>query len=313
MKIVVYREGAEEWRSAIETACPSARVVTYRDRDPLDDVEDAEALVGWRFPDLLLKAMPKLTWLQLVCVGAHDVARSPWIRPHVTITNTRGIYADSVADYVIWALLTLARGFHRVLANQRWGRWRQVTAQGLGGKTLVVVGLGQVGAAVASRAVALGMRVVGVTRTPRPAVPDGVEQIVPYDGCADVVSSADAVALCAPFTEQTRGFLHARVIERLKFGALVINIGAAELVDLQALVRALRAGALGGAALDVLPQEPLSRFSPLWRVPNLLVTPHLSALTTDYRARVKRLLSDNVGRFQTGRPLLNVVDRSHGY
>lgn len=312
MKVVLYREGADAWRAAIRAACPSARIVTWHDGDRLEDVEDAEILVGWRFPETLLRRLPKLRWVQLICVSAHDVAQSPWIGPQVALTNTKGLYADTVADYVVWALLTLGRGFHRVLRNQLFRRWRQVTADGVAGKTLGVVGLGHIGGAVALRAAALGMRVLGVARTERPA-PPGVHRVVAADAVDEWLPHCDALALCAPLTDRTRGLLNAQAIGRLKPGAFVVNVGPADLVDVPALVAALRTGAVGGAALDVFAEEPLSRLSRLWSAPNLLVTPHVSALTTDYQTRVARLLADNVTRYGHGTPLANVVDRAKGY
>ncbi|MEO5656315.1 MAG: D-2-hydroxyacid dehydrogenase [Nitrospiria bacterium] len=312
MKIALHGDGAETWAAALAGE-PGVQVAIAGDGEGrTHEMEDAEVLMGWRFPESLLR-LPKLRWIQLISVGAHDLVASPHLGSGVTITNTKGIYADSVADYMVWALLTLSRGLHRVILNQRRRRWRQVTAGGVSGKTLVVVGLGHIGAALAVRAQALGMRVVGVSRTAGAPVPEGIDRVVPFEAFGELLPACDALAICAPLTARTRGMVDGPAIARLKPGAIVVNVSPAELLDVQAVVGALRTGALAGAALDVFSQEPLSRWSRLWSVPNLLVTPHVSAITTDYRPRVARLMRENLRRFQQGAPLLNVVDRTNGY
>lgn len=313
MKVVLYGPESETWATAL-ASFPAVETVVYRDRETRREAfEDAEVLVGWRFPERLLGGLPKLRWIQLICVRVDEVLASAAIGSAVMITNAKGVYHEPVADYVMWAILTLSRALHRVLHNQSWRQWRQVPAGGVRGKTLGIVGVGDIGSALASRAKAFGINVVGVTRIADGRRWNSVDRCLPFRALHTLLPECDFLGLCVPLTDETRGMLDRRAIARLKPGAIVINVSSAELIDTAALVYALRHGILGGAALDVFSHEPLSRWSRLWRVPNLLVTPHVAALTTDYRTGVASLIRENVGRYCEGAPLRNVVDRSKGY
>lgn len=314
MRIVAYSEGASEWKSIIEERFPGIRVEIYEDTGRQHDhLNDTEVLIGWRFPLEIFNRLPKLRWIQLISVGVEEYVRAPWIRPGVIITNTRRVYADSVAEYVLWALITLSRKFHQVLGNQSRRRWSQVTGTGLNGKTLGIIGLGSIGKEVAARAKGFGLRVIGIKRGPHEGEFHGVDEVHPPDALQDVLGRSDAIVVCLPLTDETRGILNRSAIKNMKPGAVLINVSRSELVDEDALVQALKDGRLAGAACDVFQQEPLSRWSKLWKVENLIVTPHLSGLTCEYRARIGDLICENIRRFRSQRPLLNVVDRTKGY
>ena len=233
------------------------------------------------------------------------------VAEQIRITNVGGLYGDSIGEYVMWAMLSLFRRFHHTVRNQEKRRWHPEFGDGLSGKRIGIVGMGDVGGKVAQMASTFGMQVIALTRDG--TMPDGGP---PVDHCessnrlSEVVAEVDALILCLPPTEASRGMVNADVVENMKSTAIVINVSRAPLIDGTVVSDAVANGGLAGAALDVFDKEPLSRWSRLWKVPNLLVTPHTAALSSQFKTRVADLVTENVLRFQSGRPLLNEVDRT---
>ena len=261
-----------------------------------------------------MKNLPNLKWIQLISVGAEEWVQHPLIRPEVIITNTKGLYADSVAEYVIWAILTLRRKFHMVMENQRRRRWKHVYGSGLKGKALGILGMGNIGQAIAMRAKGFGMQIVGITREPHSEYDrTSVDESCSAQDLYDVIGRVDVLVLCLPLTEETQGIINERLLSHMKADAIIINAARAGLLNETLLIQALKQGNIAGAALDVFETEPISRWSRLWGVENLLVSPHLAALTQDYGERVSDLICANIHLFQSQQPLLNIVDRTKGY
>jgi phosphoglycerate dehydrogenase-like enzyme len=213
-------------------------------------------------------------------------------------------------------MLAFARQLPALVRAQQQARWQPPPPARLfelSGQTLAIVGLGAIGSALASRAAALGMRVVGVRRSAGSTAPPGVERLYAFDGLDLALAEADHVAIALPLTPQTRGLFDAARLGRMKPGAHLYNVGRGATVDADALLAALRSGRLAGAGLDVTEPEPLPSESPLWREPNVIVTAHSSGLTPRSFERYARLLLDNLGRWVRGEALLNVVDKRLGY
>jgi glyoxylate/hydroxypyruvate reductase len=181
------------------------------------------------------------------------------------------------------------------------------------GKRMGIVGLGTIGSAVAARAAALGIEVVGVRRRPEQARPEGVQDVVGPDALDEVLASSDILVLAAPWTGATDRLLDERAIGRMKRGAILINVARGQLVDEAALAGALTAGHLGGAALDVFNDEPLPSSSPLWTSPNTIITPHTSGFRADHWDAAVDLFIEQLRRFMDAQPLLNPVDTDAGY
>jgi len=213
-------------------------------------------------------------------------------------------------------MLYFAKRMPRVLADQRRHHWERFALDTLPGKTLGVVGFGQVGRTIARLARPLGLRVLAVRRTggdaARSTDPDA-EAIYPPSGLRTLLAESDYVALIVPFTPETVGLLGQAELVAMKPGAVLINIGRGQLVDEAALIEALRSGHLGGAALDVFAKEPLPADSPLWDLPNVLVTPHSMSTALDENTRMVDLFCDNLRRYVAGQALRNVFDRARGY
>lgn len=266
---------------------------------------------GARVAAFLDKAT-NVRWYHSLGAGVENLVGLPAFRERgIVLTNNSGAMDIPIGEHVIAMLLAAAKRFYLYRDQQRQGIWKEHGQRELRGSTLVVFGLGSIGAEAARLAAALGMRVIGVRRSSTP-VP-GVERIMPPDQLADAVAEADYLAVCAPLTHATRGAVSREVIARMKTTAWIVNIARGAIVDEAALVDALQAGLIGGAALDALTVEPLPRESPLWSLDNVIITPHSSNSSPNVRQRTLALVTENVGRFDRGEPLLNVVDLDAGY
>ena len=216
-------------------------------------------------------------------------------------------------------LLALARRLPQTLPRQERREWlpNDLTGQAspwlIAGKTMGIIGLGTLGQAIAIRAKAFGMRVIGIRRQPDRDVPIGVDQNVPRIDVHRMLEEADVVVLAAPWTPGTNQILDSAAIGKMKPGAVVINVARGQLVDESALEEALTSGRLGGAVLDVFTNEPLPPDSAFWSMPNVIITPHTSGFRTDHFDAVVNLFSENLQRFERNADLLNVVDVEAGY
>jgi phosphoglycerate dehydrogenase-like enzyme len=237
----------------------------------------------------------------------------------ITVTNSRGIQSTPIAEHVMACLLALARRLPQTLKRQEQRVWLpdELTGQAspwlIAGKTMGIIGLGTLGQAIAVRAKAFGMRVSGMRRNPERGVPEGIDEVIARSDLDRMLEVADVVVLAAPWTPGTNQILGAAAIAKMKPGAVVINVARGQLLDESALAKALAAGRLGGAVLDVFSTEPLPPDSPFWSMPNVIITPHTSGFRTDHFDAVMDLFSENLRRFERGEALLNVVDLEAGY
>ena len=264
----------------------------------------------------LPRQAPRLRWVQLSSSGVGQlVERTGLGASPIVVTNAAGVHATALAEFVLFAMLYFAKRMPRVLADQRRRHWERFALDTLPGKTLGVVGLGQVGRAIARVARGAGLRVVAVRRTASGTgsdLPD-VAVVYPQSGLGALLAESDYVVLIVPFTPDTAGLLGAREIALMKPGAVLINIARGQLVDEPALIDALRSGHLGGAALDVFATEPLPANSPLWDLPNVLVTPHSMSTALGENEALVELFCENLRRYLAGEALRNVFDRGRGY
>jgi phosphoglycerate dehydrogenase-like enzyme len=233
----------------------------------------------------------------------------------VRITTSAGTTAVPIAQTAIAGLLMLARGFPRWLDAQRRHEWKQMRGAAqppdLAGQTLCVLGLGSIGGEIARLATALGLDVIGIRRSPRRA-DDPVGEIHPPSGLLQILPRCQWLAIACPLTDETRRMIDAAALARLPAGAHVINVGRGEIVDEGALIAALANGRLGGAYLDVFEKEPLPPQSPLWDMPNVIVSPHNSWAAAGNDLRVLELFEHNFQAWLHGRPLVNEVTRVSG-
>ena len=299
---------------------PDVRFVLVADRAALrESLPRADALFSWHLPPEILPLARRLRWLHTPAAGIEHLMYPALRSSDILITNCRGLAGDAIAEHMLALMLALSRRLHdvvRLQLSQRWGQdfmWSsEPTPFRLAGRTLGIVGLGGVGGQVARRAKALGLRVVAIRRKAS-AKSRFVDLLLAPDRLPELLEQSDFVALAVPLTPQTRGLIGAQELAKMKRSAYLLNAGRGELVNETALVRALRERAIAGAALDVFQNEPLPRRSILWRVPNLIVSPHYAGTYPEHLSRATDLFEENLRRFIAGGPLKNLVDKKVGY
>ena len=282
----------------------------------------AEVLLGLPGDDAnqlkdLLAASDVLRWVQATAAGAGEQIRAAGIGAdvleRVIITTASGVHATPLAEFSLMGLLAFTHNLPRILDDQRARRWDGEYPTGeLLGQTLLILGLGSIGEEVARLARAFGMRVIAVNRR---GVSDSevIERMVRIDELGEVLPEADAVVISLPLTEATRGLLDETALRSMKPGAVLVNVGRGAVLDEDALIACLQDGQLAGAALDVTAQEPLPPDSPLWRLPNVLLSPHAAALSFRENERIVDLFLENCRRYERGEELLNRIDPEHFY
>jgi phosphoglycerate dehydrogenase-like enzyme len=314
------------WRPTAEAAAalrqrwPDMNVVHLPDFERLSvELPDADIFVGYSLRPEQLKFARKLKWIHSTAAGVAQLTYPELRNARLIVTNARGIFSTPMAEHVMGTLVALARNFPAAMQHQARSHWAQQDLWNapqrlteLNGASLLIVGYGSIGHEVARLAKAFGMRVTGVTRSGN-GEPGAAERIVPVTALDRELPNAGYVVIAAPETAETQHLFDAARLARMKRGARLINVARGSLVDEAALVAALESGALGGAALDVAAKEPLPPDDPLWRAPNLLLTPHVSAVSDRLWARETRLLVDLLDRWFAGQELFNLVDLSRGY
>lgn len=276
-------------------------------------MRDADALVTWDLPvrGLAGKA-PRLRWIHIIGAGVEHLQPLTWLPPGTILTNNRGIHAEKTAESAVMAVLMLHNRIPAYIADQRAARWNPVFVPAIADKTAAVIGVGEMGGAAARAFKALGLRVLGVRRGG--GAHSSVDEMHGPDALPAVLGQADFAHITLPQTPETTGLIDRRAIRAMKPGAGLINFGRAAVLDHAALVEALRDGHLSGAILDVHDPEPLPANSPLWEVPNLILTPHVSS--DDDRSYIPATLDlvfENCKRLLNGESLKNPVNPSLGY
>ena len=270
-------------------------------------IADADALVCWDIDHRnIAKRAPKLRWIHATGAGVEHFTPFDWLPEGVVFTNNRGVHGARAHEYAIMAVLMLNNRVPEMVTHQRAGRWEQTFNTGVAGKTLLVVGVGSVGGGVAEWAKRFGMRVIGVRRTAKPH--PAVDEMRGPEALLELIPRADYIIATAPATAHTRHLIGKAEIEAIRPGGGIVNYGRARVVDYEALRARLERREIS-AILDVFDPEPLPADSPLWRTPNLIVTPHCSSDDTElYIPRTLDLFFENMRRFLAGEPLENRVD-----
>jgi D-2-hydroxyacid dehydrogenase (NADP+) len=296
--------------------------VTYADGDAFDSaLAEAEVVVTGELTDDQLQRAPRLRWLSSVAAGLDGVATPAVLARGVAVTGASGVHGPNIAEHVMAMILMFTRGFPKLFRAQLAHRWqRDVRSRSDGpaeltGQTLLIVGLGRIGEALAARARAFGMRIVGVKRDPsrRHAEGTAVDEVMALAALDQALPHADHVCLALPLTPATRRLMDGRRLALMRSTAFLYNVSRGAIVDEAALIEALRAGKLAGAGLDVFEEEPLPATSPLWGLENVILTPHLAGVTPVYYQRAAALFADNLERFLAGRPLANRFEADRGY
>ncbi|URN01543.1 D-2-hydroxyacid dehydrogenase [Actinomadura madurae] len=293
-----------------------ARVRYVRETELAEALPGADVLFMWDFlSDALAGAWPASGgpgWVHIASAGVDRLMFPALIESETKVTNSRGVFDEPIAEYVLGLVLAFAKDLPGTLRLQGERRWRHRETERVTGSRALVVGTGPIGRAIGRRLSAAGLAVTGAGRTARDADPD-LGLVHPMERLDEALAEADYVVLAAPLTPRTRGMIDAAALDRMRPSARLINVGRGALVAEPDLVKALRAGRIAGAALDVFEDEPLPPSSPLWDMPNVIVSPHMSGDVIGWRDELLRLFAANLGRYVSGRPLRNVVDKRLGY
>ena len=324
--VLCLRHQFDLWRipdwlpEAVRHRYPEMKVVHLPDYDRLgEEIKDADIFAGWSLTPEQVAAAQRLQWIHCLAAGVNQLMRDDIRARGIVITNSRHVHAVPMAEHIFGLMLALARRLASALSYQRQRHWAQqeVWAETprpmeVNGRTLLIVGYGTIGQELGRRARAFGMRVAGVKRDPSRGT-EHADTVVTPDHLLDVLPEADFVVLAAPLTAATEHFFTGREFAAMKKTAYFINVSRGALVDADALVEALKNGKIAGAAIDVAEAEPLPPESALWDLPNLLITPHVAAVSERLWHRQAALWLDNLERYFAGRELLNVVDQVRGY
>lgn len=273
----------------------------------------------WILTDGEAAKAPGLKWVHTSAVAVETLCLPELFARGVAVSNTRGVQAVPIAEHVMAVTLALAKQVPFVIENQQQARWVQNEFMGarlpwlLKGKTLGLIGVGTIGSEIAKRAEAFGMRVIALRRRPAYGTIGHVERVYGKEQLDEFLAQSHVLVICAPLTPDTHAMMGAAQFAQMPQGALVVNVGRAKIVDTDALIDALHSGHLGGASLDVFPQEPLPPEHPLWKTPNAILTPHTSGFRQGHWDEVIDLFGDNLDRFLKGEPLKFRIEPELGY
>jgi phosphoglycerate dehydrogenase-like enzyme len=260
----------------------------------------AEVAVTGRFDEAWLENADELRWLQAMSAGVDYLPLDAFEDHGVALTSAAGVHAEPIGEQVLAYMTIFERRLHETMRHQRRGVWERVGGAGeLAGKTVGIVGLGAIGSRVAELAQAYRMEVIGTKRDPSTA-PDAVDEAADPDGLGELLDRSDYLVLACPLTEETRGLVGRQELERLDDEAVVVNVARGEVIDQDALVRALQYHSIRGAGLDVFEEEPLPADSLLWDLENVVLTPHMAGLTPHYGERLGALFAENLAAYEDG-------------
>jgi phosphoglycerate dehydrogenase-like enzyme len=280
---------------------------------------DCDAMYTWILKDHELAQAKKLRWVHTSAVAVETLCLPELFARGIAVSNTRGVQAVPIAEHVMAVTLALAKQIPFVIENQQRARWAQNEFMDarlpwlLKGRTLGLIGVGTIGAEIAKRAESFGMHVIALRRRPAYGTIGHVERVYGKDQLDEFLALCHVLVICAPLTPETHLLMGATQFAQLPRGAVVVNVGRAKIIDTDALISALHRGHLGGASLDVFPQEPLPPDHPLWKTPNVILTPHTSGFRQGHWDEVIELFADNLDRWLRGEPLKFRIEPELGY
>ena len=311
-KVLIVDVHAEMYRDRLQAEFPALQFAVFHNASEVTgDLSGVDAMImfGLEIRDAMLSGAPRLQWIQSLATGVDHFLRCPSLKPEVLITSGRGIHGAPMREQVLYMMLAVGRDAKRQVEDHQHRIWQRRLWSTLHGKTAVIAGTGIVGAAIGDMLKALGMRVVGVSRSPRRAA--GFDEIVPADRLAEAAAGADYLINVLPASADNNGLFGESIFGAMKPSAYYISAGRGQTVDETALIAALQQRRIAGAALDVFQNEPLPPDSPFWSLPNVFITPHVGGYVVEYEDFIMPLIVDNMRLFLAGRrnEMQNIVAR----
>jgi D-2-hydroxyacid dehydrogenase (NADP+) len=311
-KVLIVDVHAEMYRDALRDKFPALQFsLFHKAADVAGDLADIDVMImfGIEIRDFMLAGAPRLQWIQSLATGVDHFLRCPSLKPEVLITSGRGIHGPPMREQVLYMMMGISRDVVRAVGDQKAHFWERRLWSTLHGKTAVVAGTGVVGTAIAELLQALGMRVIGISRAPRPA--KGFDEMIATDRLAEAAARADYLINMLPASADNIEIFNAAVFSAMKPTAYYISAGRGQTVDEGALLAVLKDRRIAGAALEVFQTEPLPPESPFWDLPNVFILPHIGGYVVEYEEFIMPLVLDNMRLFLAGRrsEMQNIVER----
>lgn len=314
MKLVVVNKLSDEKIESLKNAVPGAVVEAYKSpQEALPHVSDADAIALWGFQNVepLLEAAPNVRWVHSLSDGVEKLLTKSMIGRPITLTNSHGIHDRAVSEHTMAMLLSWYRRIPDAVRNQSKNQWVRPKSETLFGKTILIVGFGSIGRAIAQRVKVFETRVLAVKKHVTQEL--FADHVYNEAELLSILPEADIVIAALPATPETDGFFGEKEFKAMKKSALFINIARASIVDENALISALKEGTIAGACSDVFTTEPLPKDHPFWKMENVIMTPHIASMVPDFWDKLTKLLEENFVLFSRGEKLFNEIDKQKGY
>ena len=313
MKILISFDLSQEHVERIQSCLPGIDVRKSSDpRVLLSEIRDAEVLLAGRFNSEMFAVAEKLRWVQAVAAGVDRFLFDNFVSSGVILTNARGVHPAQVSDHALALVLAFSRKLDKFMRSQFEKKWTRLECEELQRKVIGIVGLGAIGREIARKAKCFGMKVVALDKNVA-VQPSFVDELLKPPALLALLRQSDFVVLSVPLTKETEGLIGERELTAMKRDAILTNVSRGRIVQEEALVRALKESKIGGAGLDVFEKEPLPSSSELWAMENVVITPHVAGSTPHYWSRVCDIFCENLRRYASGQPLINVIDKRAGY
>ncbi len=305
----------------IRNVSPNVDVVESKDKkEALQLIEDEDILYAGFFSKELFLAAKRLKWIQTSGAGVEGFLFPEVVNSQVIVTNAGGVHPTPVSEHVIGMMLCFCRKLHVFIRNQtekKWERpesWTSTEQIGeLSGKTLGIIGLGRIGTEIATKAKCLGMKVIATKRDPSHTPMTSVDRLIRSADLSELLAESDFTVLSLPLTKETQGMIGEAQLKSMKQTGILINVSRGKIIQEDKLIEALKQGWIAGAGLDTFENEPLPEKSELWNFKNVIITPHIAGLTPYYMERLTNIFCENLNHFIRNEPMINVVDKTHGY
>jgi len=313
LTILVTNSLADRHMKAIKTAMPSSNVISCDLANAAQHMANTDILLTWGAMDIrpLYLTAPKLKWIHALSAGVENLIFPEMATNNTLLTNSRGIHGIPISEHVFAIMLSFTRGLNVFIRQQGKKLWKRSPVEEIHDKTIGIVGLGSIGREIAKKAKGMGMQVIASKKTMTTEL--FVDKLYTSEQLPELLADADFVIVALPLVEETKNLFTIKEFSLMKPSAYFINISRGAVVNENDLVTALEQGLIKGAGLDVFEQEPLAESSHFWDMENVIITPHLAALSPNYLDRAIKLFADNLSRYIQHKEMLNVIDKDKGY
>jgi phosphoglycerate dehydrogenase-like enzyme len=312
-KILISFNLADQHIQKIKETGLDLEIVKSKDKKECQKlIEDVDVLFAGVFTREMLFAAQQLKWVHYFGAGVDSILFPEFVESPIILTSSSGVHSIPVSEHVLGLMLSFTRGLHVSIVNQIKKKWEKVPVSELYGKTVGIVGLGNIGSEVARKVKCFGTNVIAVKKN-LVEKPNYVDELLPVKDLKELFAKSDFVVLTLPLTTETRGLIGESHLKSMKKTAYLINVSRGEIIQEKALVKALKEGWFAGAGLDVFKNEPLPSNSELWNMKNVIITPHMAGSTPYYWERTTAIFCENLRRFTRKEKMINMINKSEGY